>query len=216
MSHLVTSLLTVVVALFPIVNPLGTAPLILALTEGSSESTRAKLAARIAFNGLALMLGSLFVGSYILAFFGLTVGAVQVAGGLVVVAAGWRMLQTGDTSRAQAQPAPVPEEEVLSRAFFPLTMPFTVGPGSMSVAIMIGTKGAGSEQFLLDALGAVLGAVIVALSIYISYRFAARVLAVLGRDGTDVVVRLSAFILLCLGVQILWNGYANLTAMGPR
>ena len=92
MSHIATSFLTVVVALFPIVNPLGMVPIFIQLTEGSSDAFRAAVATRIAFGGLLLMLGAFFVGSYILAFFGLTVPAVQVAGGLMVLSTGWRLM----------------------------------------------------------------------------------------------------------------------------
>lgn len=214
MSHIITSFLAVVVALFPIVDPLGMAPIFLRLTDGSSAKTRSSLAMRIALGGLALMLASLFVGSYILAFFGVTVPAVQVAGGLVVIAAGWRLLQEGEDTASREQHSKPSDDVVRNRAFFPLTMPLTVGPGTISVAITIGTKGAASSERLFDLIGAVLGSLVVAASIYVSYRFASRVLGVLGAAGTDVVVRLSAFILLCLGVQILWNGYSALQAMG--
>lgn len=216
MSHIVTSFLTVVVALFPIVNPLGMIPIFLRLTEGSSLELRASLAMRIATGGLALMLASLFVGSYILAFFGLTVPAVQVAGGLVVIATGWRLLNQGEDARTRETHARVPEEVIVNRAFFPLTMPLTVGPGTISVAITLGARGAGSGQLFTDAVGAVLGSIAVAASIYVSYRFAGRVSLMLGEGGSDVVLRLSAFILLCLGVQILWNGYGALVSLGPQ
>lgn len=215
MSHLATSFLAVVVGLLPIVNPLGGAPIFLRLTEGASEPMRATLARRVAVNGLVLLVASLFIGSYVLAFFGLTVAAVQVAGGLVVIAYGWRMLHQGAAAGTPEREAAAPPEIVLTRAFFPLTMPLTVGPGSISVAITLGTKATFSKEFLFDAAGALLGALAIAASIYLCYRFAARVLGLLGRSGTDVLLRLSAFILLCLGVQILWNGYLALTAAPP-
>ena len=128
-------------ALFPIVNPLGMAPIFLRLTAGSSAETRAKLAWLIAFYGFALMVVSLFVGSHILAFFGLTVPAVQIAGGLVVMAAGWRLLSRGDdTGGAGSASRALGDEAMLRHAFFPLTMPLTVGPGTISVAITLGNK----------------------------------------------------------------------------
>jgi multiple antibiotic resistance protein len=215
MSHIISAFLAVVAALFPIVNPLGMAPIFMRLTSGCSPTTQAALAWRIAFGGFILMLASMLIGSHILAFFGLTVPAVQVAGGAVVVAAGWRMLQQGDDAKTREQQNKVPDDVVLHRAFFPLTMPLTVGPGTISVAITLGAKGSEAGDLLLPiALGGLLGTLAVAISIYVCYRFGSRVLAVLGEMGTDVVVRLSAFILLCLGVQIMWNGYSALTALG--
>jgi len=213
LAHLVAAFLGVFIGLFPIVNPLGMAPIFLRLTTGSTESVRAALARRVAIGGLALMVASLFVGSHILAFFGLTVGAVQVAGGLVVMAAGWRLLQQGDDSKEREQQSRVPDDVMLTRAFFPLTMPLTVGPGTISVAITLGAKSAGSGHLVVEIVGALLGTVAVAGSIYLSYRFAHRLLSVLGEAGLDVFLRLSAFILFCLGVQIVWNGYGALTAL---
>ncbi|MDR3440153.1 MarC family protein [Telmatospirillum sp.] len=213
MVQILAAYLAVVAGLFPIVNPLGMAPIFLRLTTGSSDKVRAALAWRVAVGGLALMSASLFVGSYILAFFGLTVAAVQVAGGLVVIMSGWRLLQQGDDSKTREQQSFVSEDVLLTRAFYPLTMPLTVGPGAISVAITLGAKGAGSGNLLFEAIGAMLGVVTVAGTIYLSYRFAYRLLALLGQGGRDVFLRLSAFILLCLGVQIVWNGISALTGL---
>ncbi len=213
MTHVLTAFLAAFVGLFPIVNPLGMAPIFLRLTAGSSDKVRAALAWRIAMGGFALMIASLFVGTYILAFFGLTVPAVQVAGGLVLVAAAWRLLQQGDDSKSREQQSKVPEDVMLTRAFFPLTMPLTVGPGTISVAITLGAKNAASDSLLLESVGALLGALVVAAAIFLSYRCAHRVLDFRGDAGRDVFLRLSAFILLCLGVQILSNGYSALSAL---
>ncbi|MTJ83245.1 MAG: NAAT family transporter [Telmatospirillum sp.] len=214
-NQVLAAYLAVVIGLFPIVNPLGMAPIFLRLTAGSTDRVQATLAGRIAVGGLALMVASLFVGSYILAFFGLTVAAVQVAGGLVVVASGWRLLQQGDDSREREQRSLVSDDILLTRSFYPLTMPLTVGPGTISVAITLGAKGAGSGNLLSEAIGAILGVATVAGSIYISYRFANKLLSLLGDGGRDVFLRLSAFILLCLGVQIVWNGLAAM-ALAPH
>ncbi len=211
MSELVASFLTVFVGLFPIVNPLGMAPIFLRLTSDATEATRAKLAWRIAFGGFVLMAVSLYIGSHILAFFGLTITAVQIAGGLVVMTAGWRMLQQGNEPRSGAQQAPALDDAaMLRRAFFPLTMPLTVGPGTISVAITLGTRGAETTRLLMTAAGGLLAAIAVAATIYLSYRFAPAVLRRLGETGTDIFMRLSAFILLCLGVQIVTNGIGGL------
>lgn len=216
MKEIATAFLAVVVGLFPIVNPLGMAPIFLRLTAGASHDLRATLAWRIAVGGFALMIASLFIGSHILAFFGLSLPAVQVAGGLVVLASGWRMLQQGDDAEERTQKSGVSDDAVLHQSFFPLTMPLTVGPGTISVAITLGARYTTSGSNLwLEALGAITGAVAVAAGIYLSYRFADRMLSVLSDTGRDVFLRLSAFILLCLGVQIMWNGCSNLLHIAP-
>ncbi|KAB2861380.1 MAG: NAAT family transporter [Bauldia sp.] len=210
MSELIASFLTVFVGLFPIVNPLGMAPIFLRLTSDATAETRAQLARKVAIGGFILMAVSLFIGSHILAFFGLTITAVQIAGGLVVMAAGWRMLQQGNDARVREQQSTATDDTIMRRAFFPLTMPLTVGPGTISVAITLGTRGAETTRLLWTAAGGLLAALAVALAIYLSYRFAASVLRRLGETGTDIFMRLSAFILLCLGVQIVTNGLAAL------
>ena len=105
----------------------------------------------------------------------------------------------------------------MRHAFFPLTMPLTVGPGTISVAITLGNKGAATHELLPLGIGALAASsVAVSAAIYLSYRFAERVLRLLGESGTDIFLRLSAFILLCLGVQILTNGLGALPFFGER
>jgi multiple antibiotic resistance protein len=210
MPDAVVAFLAVFVGLFPIVNPLGMAPIFLRLTSGSTQGIRADLAQRIAIGSFFLMAISLFVGSHILALFGLTITAVQIGGGLVVTVAGWRLLQQGGDSNVDRATVPVTEEGMIGRAFFPLTMPLTVGPGAISVAITLGTRAAHVDRIAEVAGGALIAVLAVSLLVYVSYRFAAYVLRYLGETGTDVLMRLSAFILLCLGVQIMTNGLSDL------
>jgi len=217
MHEVLVAFLAVFVGLFPIVNPLGMAPIFLRMTTGSSDAVRSRLASRVAAGSFILMAVSLFVGSHILAFFGLTISAVQIGGGLVVMAAGWRLLQQGSNVSERAEQASAPDEEsMMERAFFPLTMPLTVGPGTISVAITLGTRSPNAESLAWVAVGAMLAVIAVSLSIYLSYRFAAGVLRYLGKTGTDVFMRLSAFILLCLGAQILSNGVAGLAIFAGK
>ncbi|HVV42774.1 MAG TPA: MarC family protein [Nitrobacter sp.] len=210
-AKLTNAFLLVYAGLFPIVNPIGSAPIFLRLTQ-YTPAERPALAAAVAFNSFMLLLGSLFVGSHLLEFFGITLPIVRIAGGLVVAAFGWKLLHAGeepDAARASTHP---PESRV--DAFYPLTMPLTVGPGSISVAITLGSQrpGAGTELTQLAMLGgaAVAGLLAMAATIYVCYRFAGNLVAWLGRRGTDVVMRLSAFILFCIGIQIIWTGYTSL------
>src|SRR6185369_1516176 len=138
----------------------------LRLTSDASPKTRARLAFQVAVGGFALMAISLFIGSHILKFFGLTITAVQIGGGLVVMAAGWRMLQQGPDSREREQQSSGSDETIMQRAFFPLTMPLTVGPGTISVAITLGTQGAKTADLLWTAAGGLLAAFAVTVTIY--------------------------------------------------
>jgi multiple antibiotic resistance protein len=211
-SQLVASMLLVVGALFPIVNPLGSAPIFLVLTRGVSEAGRAKLARTIALNGLALMVVSIFIGTHILGFFGISLPVVQVTGGLVAAATGWGLLRHSDDEDSSVDAkGPCNEANYMRQAFYPLTLPLTVGPGSISAAITVGAnRTEGSEWRWPLIIGLLLGAIVIALSIYLSYRFAERIAMALGDAAMNVVIRLSSFILVCIGVQIAWNGLSSL------
>lgn len=211
-SELVASALLVVGALFPIVNPLGSAPIFLTFTRGLSENGRAKLARAIAINGLVLMVVSIFVGTHILGFFGISLPVVQVGGGLVVVATGWTLLrQPDDDDATQENKKTCDEVYYMREAFYPLTLPLTVGPGSISVAITVGADRPEGSQWQWPLItGLLIGSVVIAISIYLSYRFAERIAEALGDAAMNVVIRLSSFILVCIGVQIAWNGVSAL------
>jgi len=207
---IVESVLLVVAALLPIVNPFGGAPMFLALTADVSREVRAELASKIAINALVLLVASLFVGTYVLDFFGLSVPIVQVAGGIVVCAASWDLLRSEHVLNVEIVSEPT---DIGTRAFYPLTMPLTVGPGSISVAITLGSQRPPTSdlpQFFAASTAAIASLVAMSLTVYLCYRFAPRLVSALGRGGTNVVVRLSAFILLCIGIQILWNGVKDL------
>jgi multiple antibiotic resistance protein len=212
----VNSFLLVFAGLFPIVNPVGCAPIFLGMTSQFTPAERHVLARKVAVNGFFMLLGSLLVGSHVLEFFGITLPVVRVAGGLVVTSFGWKMLNTG--VRLEGNHAADAGEPSPGDAFYPLTMPLTVGPGSISVAITLGSqrpKGPDSIAHLALLGGsAMLGLVAMAVTIFLCYRFAEWTEATLGPSGTNVVVRLSAFILLCIGIEIIWSGASTLIGIG--
>jgi len=205
------SLLLIVGALLPIVNPVGSAPMFLAMTHGSDEPTRKVLAVKIAINSFILLMGSLVFGAFVLRIFGLSVPVVQVAGGAVLCALGWNLLNSDAPTHVDSQPAA--GDAVILRAFYPLTLPLTVDPGAISVAITIGANhGTNVERLLLGILAAVIGTSLIAISVWLAYAYAERVARWLGHTRVMVVLRLSAFIVLCIGVQISWNGIRALAS----
>lgn len=201
----------VIAALLPIVNPLSSAPLFLAMTAWCSAEMRHSLAKRIAVSGFVLLLASIFVGSHILAFFGISLPVVQVGGGLLVAAAGWRLLDPREDELATENAAPSDPNEIMRRAFYPLTLPLTVGPGSISIAIALGANTMRTHLALwASAMAVVIAIALIGFSIYFCYRYADNMVRLLGNNGTNIFLRLSSFILLCIGVQILWNGASTL------
>jgi multiple antibiotic resistance protein len=201
------AILVVVGAILPIVNPPGDASLFLNLTAGCDDATRQNLARRIAVYSFGLLLGSMLIGPLLLRLFDLSVAVIQVAGGAIVIAIGWKLLNQEPKASAVAGDTHQASIAAMTRAFYPLTMPLTVDPGAMSVAVTIGANHAHKlDQLLVQFLAAVIGAGIIALSILLVYRYAERVALRIGREGMNVAVRLSAFIVLSIGVQIVWNG----------
>jgi multiple antibiotic resistance protein len=212
LATLLRSIALILGALLPIINPLGTAPIFLSMTPGASDQARSALARRIARNSCLMLVAAMLVGSYVLNFFGLSLAVVKIAGGLLVIATGWHLIRSDESPDAKIVPtAPAwGAAEIASRSFYPLTFPLTIGPGSISVAI---TLGAGTRRpgmpVLLGVAGGSIGIIIVGFAIFFSYRYAARLLHLLGHTGTSVFLRLSAFILLAIGVEIFCDGLAE-------
>jgi len=200
------NLLLILSALFPIVDPLGGSPFFLALTSEYAPEARKALAWRIAINSFFLLVGSYFIGTYILAFFGISLPVVQVGGGLIVVATGWTLLKQRDDEKHDVHRTVQPQD-TFRHAFYPLTLPLTVGPGSISVAITLGANAAHSHALhTLTILAALIGSALIALSIFLCYGFADRLARILGPTAMLVIMQLSSFLLVCIGVQIAWNG----------
>src|SRR5258707_15628795 len=130
------NILLVLSALFPIVDPLGGSAFFLALTSEYAPEARKVLAWRIAINSFFLLVGSYFIGTYILAFFGISLPVVQVGGGLIVVATGWTLLKQRDDEKHEVHRTLQPQD-TFRPASYPLTMPVTVGPGPISVPITL-------------------------------------------------------------------------------
>lgn len=209
-SEIARTLVLVVAALFPIVNPLGGATIFLSTSEGYGPGARAVLARKVGLYGFVLLLASLFAGTYVLEFFGVSLAAVQVGGGLVVASTGWSLLNRNDNTREPAAREKASTEDLLKHAFYPLTLPLTVGPGSISVAITLGANLNAGGLSWQEVAAAVAGLFIVSCITWLCYSGAERMARIIGETGTSVVVRLSSFILLCIGVQILWNGARSL------
>ncbi|HZT78402.1 MAG TPA: MarC family protein [Vicinamibacterales bacterium] len=201
-----------VAALMPIVNPLGSAPIFLSMSADLPTQARRQLSRHVAWNSFLLLAAAMLVGSHVLQLFGISVPVVRVGGGLLVIASGWRLLNADDgPSRDRPAVSDAWEREVARRAFYPLTFPLTVGPGSISIAITLGAGIARrGTSGIVDLVSDVVGVGVVAVCVYLSYRFASRLIALLGDTGATVFLRLSAFILLCVGVSIMWGGIADL------
>jgi len=193
------------------VDPIGGSPVFLSLTRDYTREIRKLLARRIAIDSFILLLASFAIGSHVLSFFGISLPVVQVGGGLIVISTGWAMLNQKDDNDRSAARRSVNCTDALRDVFYPLTLPLTVGPGSISVAITLGANEPHQLRANLVAiLVAAIGSAFVAVTIYFCYGYADRLSAIIGPSGMNVVLKLSAFLLVCIGVQILWNGASQL------
>ena len=204
-------------SLFSIINPIGGALIFYGFTKDFSSPDRVKVAALVGFYSLLIMFGALWAGTYILSFFGVSIDALRIAGGTVIALSGFQLLTTSephpDQKSHERARADTGDGDPMQLAFFPLTLPFTTGPGTIAVAITIGAErqpnGVDSAAFFL---GASVAAIANAAIIWIGYRFADRLTGLIGPTARQVIVRLTAFLLMCIGVQILVTAIGDLVA----
>jgi multiple antibiotic resistance protein len=216
----VTTFLLAFGALFSIVNPLSGTFIFFGATRELDPRVRRQVSRWVAIYAFCIVAASLYVGAYVLSFFGVSIPVLQVAGGIVVAMSGWRMLNEPDATEQRRSETPSPRSINVppSRlAFYPLTMPLTTGPGTISVAISLGARRPrGFQPATFEFFGETLAAVVLlALLVYLFYRHSARLAGLMGATGTTIVVRLSAFLLFCIGIQVLWKGVAELLGTLP-
>ncbi|GAN60171.1 UPF0056 inner membrane protein [Acetobacter cibinongensis] len=207
-----TAFLLAFPALFSIVNPFGASLIFAQATTGRSQREIMALSKLVAFYSFMIVLISIWLGGKVLVFFGITVSALRVAGGLVVAVRAWNLLQSPETMEAKKEKQALQGGKTVmspnwsDSAFFPLAMPFTVGPGTIAVAIALGSGCPPGQPFLPYEFGVTLAAVAVVLVVWAAYSWSEKLVSLLGVTGTRIVSRMAALVLLCIGVQILAAG----------
>lgn len=201
------------VSLIVISNPPSKIPLFLSLTQGMTEERRIEQAKLAGIYAAAIMLVSLIGGNMILAFFGISYGALRIAGGLVVAVIGYQMLFGG----ASPNKAPIVRRDKEDFSFFPIAMPGIAGPGTIAVVIGFSTEIAELPTYLDMALAfgwtslAIFGA---AAASWVAMRYSDVMAKRMGPSGTLVLSKLMGFILICIGVQFVGSGIRTFMAMG--
>lgn len=195
-------------ALFPVLNPIGSSFIILSIVNGSPPEELNKLAYKVAFYTAVMLITALLAGSWILRMFGISIPIVLIGGGLILAYIGWQLLnQPADPHKAEIVAAAT-KTDFDKMAFYPLTMPVTAGPGCIAVVIALGAHGvqASWHNTLLNELGNSIGIALVALTVYLCYRYTHVIAAHLGEAGTAVIMRMAAFFNLCIGMELIWHG----------
>jgi multiple antibiotic resistance protein len=212
---LLNALIALPLTLLPIINPLSAAPVFVA-TAGRSQAVVERLARQVAINSWFVIVASMVLGTHVLALFGLSLPVVRVGGGLLVAATGWQMLHHKDQDEVREKAAHeakvLSETEIISRSFFPITFPLTTGPGTIAAAIALGTQLPQTPAlFAAGVAVAMAGAALTALVLYLTFKHASTLLDRLGEIGTLVMMRMIAFLLLSIGIQFMFTGWAEFT-----
>lgn len=201
-------------AVAPIVNPLGCAVLFAHGTADRTRAERARLAGRIALNAALVLVIAMWAGATLMSMFGVGVAALRIAGGLVVALHAWRMLDGESDGPGDPPGGGRSWRDGFSErgAFVPLTVPFTTGPGTLATAVALGAaRPVAWAERLAYSTGMAVAALAIAACVWIAYVLADRLLAIIGPAAT-ILVRLSALVLLCIGVEILLHGLRDALA----
>ncbi len=201
-------------AMLPVINPLGSALLFLGLVGDTPASEVRMLARRIAFKTLLFLIVIELAGALLLAFFGISLPVVQVSGGLVVAAMGWSLLNEENArshhDRSEIEAANFGTLE--SQVFYPFTFPITAGPGTVVILLTMSAQATvkGALPDGLAHLGILMAIGALSVLVYLSYAYAPSLTARLSAQTTHGILRVVAFVLFCIGVQITWNGAQTL------
>lgn len=202
-------------ALLPLVNPLGSALVFLGLVGIQPKAVYKSLARQIAINMVLFLAVIELIGSYLLSFFGISMPIVQLAGGVVVAAIGWGVLNQSDEDRssksadAQAGSKAMSTKSFESSTFYPLMFPITAGPGCLVVMLTLSAhtmEGSTLTETVLARAGLMVAVVLLSVLVYVSYAYAPQITSKISPSTAHGILRVIAFILLCIGVQIAWNG----------
>jgi multiple antibiotic resistance protein len=206
-------------ALLPVVNPLGSALVFLGLVGNAPIDTYRALARRIAINTVIFFAVIELIGSSVLTFFGIRLATMQFAGGIVLAMIGWSLLNQRDSTpspeKTEATAPAVTQQEINSlreKAFYPFTFPITAGPGCIVVMLTLSVHAKQSDitATVLSYIGLFIASVVLAASIYLCYAYAPKIARSVSPATAHGFLRVIAFILFCIGVQIAWNGLSEL------
>ncbi|MEO8733424.1 MAG: MarC family protein [Flavobacteriales bacterium] len=210
-----------IIALFPVVNPVGSAFMVDPYLTQLSDTDRKAAAGKITFYAFSVCVFTLFVGHWILQLFGITIPVIQVAGGIMICKMGWESLSTNDNKQAakkdlEGEASEADGAAVAGRLFYPLTFPITTGAGTISVLFTLSAQGNDNNlrNYLFNTSAILLAIVVMCVLVFVFYRNTRRMVHRLGANGQLVMTRISAFLIFCVGLQIAVGGIKNLVHSG--
>ena len=200
-------------ALFPVVNPIGTALVLFGMTRGVDDQTWKSMSRKIAFYSFLFLSFFFFFGSYILTLFGISIPVVQFSGGIVLALMGWQLLNQNETSQpASGEGLDNPRSEIETKAFYPFTFPLTIGPGGMAVVLTFSAHLNRESRLLvtLEQGAAIAGIFLMCLVVAFCYRNLTYMTKRFSAAGALALSKILSFFVLCIGVEIAWAGFKAL------
>jgi multiple antibiotic resistance protein len=191
--------ISIFAALFSVINPLGTVPIFVGLTKEETVSNRNKTAAWTSFNVFLILIISFFIGKYVLAFFGISLNSLKIAGGLIIATSGFSLL-SGSFTRHKGMKRMSVQQDLATRSevsLTPLAIPMLAGPGSISLLITMNQSFESTNAYIL-ASSAVLA---VSFAVYLVLRSSQFIVKMLGASGINGVSRIIGFIVIAIGVE---------------
>ncbi len=207
-----------VVALFPVVNPIGSALLVSPYFSGLSKAEKKAAVRKIAFYSFCLCTFFLLAGHLLLNLFGITIPVIQLAGGIMICKTGWESLSADNNSQPQppvtdngASPAPV-SDSIEDKLFYPITFPLTTGAGTISVLFTLGAHSvdANLTNYIINTSAILIAIIFMCILVIIFYLNTRLILNYLGSQTENIINRLVAFLLFCVGLQIASTGIKSL------
>lgn len=202
-----------IIALFPVINPLGTAFLISSYLKNLSLKQKKIVVRKITFYAFFFCVAILFIGPFILQVFGITISIVQLGGGIMICKTGWEFLNSDSKPAADNTPETnITETNITDKLFYPITFPITTGAGTISVLFTLSAHAHAvtNTDYYLHLVAILISITFICGLVYLCYLNIRRVLHFLGPHGEDVVKRICAFLVFCVGLQIGFTGLLTL------
>jgi len=215
------SFLLAFTALLPLINPVGSALIFLGMVGDEPVEVYRQLARKIAVATIVFLVVIEFLGSLLLSFFGVSLPVVQVTGGIVIAATAWSLLFENDASASTRKKNEEiggsrlrENNDLFGKIFYPFTFPITAGPGTLVVMLTLSARVSNKGLFETAEghAGIVLAAIVLSASVYFCYGYAPKLIKAISPSTVHGILRVIAFILMCIGVQIAWNGISMLGA----